>query len=69
MVGFGCPLLAMAAWNDWVAPSSRLIVVGVMASVISLTTVMLADACFVGSATLCAVTVIVPMAGRFCGAV
>jgi hypothetical protein len=69
MAGFGCPLLAMAAWNGWVAPSSTLIVVGVMASVMSLTMVMLADACFVGSTTLCAVTVTVLMAGRFCGAV
>jgi hypothetical protein len=69
MAGFGWPLLAIAARNGCVAPSSTPMEVGVSAMVMSLRTVMLAEACFVGSATLCAVTVTVARVGRFCGAV
>ncbi len=65
MAGFGWPLLAIAAWKDCVAPSSTPMELGVSAMVMSLTTVMVAEACLVGSATLCAVTVTVARAGKF----
>ena len=65
----GWPLLTMAAWNGCVAPSSTAVVLGVRTIEMSLTTVIVAEACLVGSATLCAVTVTVEMGGRICGAV
>ncbi len=66
---FGCPLLLIAAWNGWLAPSSMPMTPGVMTIVMSLRIVMLAEACLAESATLCAVTVMAASVGKICGAV
>ena len=65
----GWPLLVMAAWNGWLAPSSMPTTPGVMAIVMSLTTAIVAEACLAESATLCAVMVMAVSVGKICGAV
>jgi len=59
----GRPPLLIAARNGCIAPSSTLMMLGVSETVMSLTIVMAAEACLVGSAILCAVTVTVVSAG------
>jgi hypothetical protein len=54
----------IAAWNGCIAPSSTGMLLGASETVMSLRIVMVAAACFVGSAILCAVTVTVVGAGR-----
>ena len=66
---FGCPALETAAWNGCVAPSSMPMMLGVSAMVMSLRMDIVAEACLVKSAALCAVIVMVAEAGRICGAV
>jgi hypothetical protein len=65
----GWPLLLTDAWNGCTAPSSTPLVPDVSETAMSLRTVIVAEACLVASATLCAVTVTVVAAGRICGAV
>lgn len=66
---FGCPALEMEAWNGCIAPSSTDAGLGERATVISLAMVMMAEACLLGSAILCAATMTVVSAGRIAGAV
>lgn len=65
----GWPLLLIAAWNICVAPSSTPVALGVSKMVMSLRIVMVAEACLVASAILCAVTMTVADVGRILGAV
>ena len=62
-------MLLIDAWNGCVAPSSTPLAPGASETVMSLRIVIVAEACLVASATLCAVTVTVADAGRICGAV
>ena len=65
----GWPLLLIDARNGSIAPSSTPLATGVSETAMSLRIVIVAEACLVASATLCAVTVTVADAGRICGAV
>ena len=65
----GWPALEMVAWKAWSAPSSTAAGLGVSATATSLTMVTVAEACFAGSATLCAVIVALVSVGRIVGAV
>jgi len=65
----GWPLLLIDPWKRCVAPSSTPVAPGVSEIAMSLRIVIVAEACLVASATLCAVTVMVADTGRICGAV
>ena len=66
---FGWPLLLIEARNASVAPSSTPAEMGLSRTAMSLRMVTVADACLLGSARLCAVTVSVVEAGKIGGAV
>lgn len=64
----GRPPLEIAARNGWTAPSSTPMTLGVSAMATSLRMEIVAEACLLESAALCAVMVIAPTVGRICEA-